>query len=404
MSDLLFENLLVLDCASYIAGPAAATMLGDFGARVIKIEPPKTGDAYRQLIEMPGTPLSEQNYFWMLDNRNKEGLALDLKQPAARALLDRLIAKADVFVTNFPLPIREQLKLAAKDVMRHNERLIYASLTPYGEKGPEKDRKGFDATAWWARSGLMSAVRADASAEPVRSISGIGDHPTAVALFAAIVTALYRREISGKGGEVSTSLLANGLWTNGCYVQAALCGATFVPRPPRYERNPLLEAYRCRDGRWFTLSLVNHAREWPLLADCAGQPQLAADPRFASLSARQTHAGTLTRILEDIFRAEDLVTWQTRLIAAGVTFSPIAEPNDHLECPQVRANDMLPAFADAPELRTVANPVCLAGETKVAARMAPELGQHSLAILEELGISAAETAELRRAGAVGFAT
>src|SRR5258708_15183782 len=170
MAEALLEDLLVLDCASFVAGPAAATIMSDFGARVIKIEPPGAGDSYRQLIKLPGVPVAEHDYFWMLDNRNKESLALDLKQASARAVLETLIARADVFITNFPGPIRERLRLRAQDILPLNERLIYASLTPYGEDGPEKDRTGYDSTAWWARSGLMNAIRPTAEAEPARSI------------------------------------------------------------------------------------------------------------------------------------------------------------------------------------------------------------------------------------------
>ena len=143
----LFGDLLVIDCASFIAGPAAATIMSDFGARVIKIEPPGEGDSYRQLIKMPGIPQASRDYYWTLDNRNKESLALDLKHEAARPVFETLIRKADVFITNFPGPIRDRLKLRPEDVQTLNPRLIYASLTPYGEDGPEKDRTGYDATA-----------------------------------------------------------------------------------------------------------------------------------------------------------------------------------------------------------------------------------------------------------------
>jgi len=135
MADGMLSDLLVLDCASFVAGPAAATIMSDFGARVIKIEPPGAGDSYRQLIKLNGVPTSAHDYFWLLDNRNKESLALDLKQDSARAVLETLIARADVFITNFPGPIRERLRLRAEDILPLNERIIYASLTPYGEEG-----------------------------------------------------------------------------------------------------------------------------------------------------------------------------------------------------------------------------------------------------------------------------
>ncbi|MCB1856421.1 MAG: CoA transferase [Halieaceae bacterium] len=143
----LFADLLVIDCASFIAGPAAATILSDFGARVIKIEPPGGGDGYRKLKHLPGVPRCEQNYPWRLTNRGKQSLALDLKQPEGRAVLEQLIGRADVFVTNYPLAVREKLRLRYTDIRALNPKTIYASLTPYGESGPEAGSTGYDATA-----------------------------------------------------------------------------------------------------------------------------------------------------------------------------------------------------------------------------------------------------------------
>src|SRR3569832_404434 len=155
----LFSDLLVIDCASFVAGPAAATILSDFGARAIKIEPPGEGDGYRTLIKGRGDP-DAMDYFWTLDSRNKESVALDLKDAEQRAFLDTLIRRADIFLTNYPFGVRERLRLRAEDVRPLNPRLIYASLSPYGEKGPQRERTAFDATAWWSRSGLMDMVRA----------------------------------------------------------------------------------------------------------------------------------------------------------------------------------------------------------------------------------------------------
>ncbi|HTW35188.1 MAG TPA: CoA transferase [Rhizomicrobium sp.] len=401
MTQSLFENLLVLDCASFVAGPAAATIMADFGARVIKIEPPGIGDSFRQLINLPGVPAANEDYFWILDNRNKESLALDLKQDSARQVLETLIKRADVFLTNFPGPIRKKLALRAEDILPLNERIIYASLTPYGEAGPEKDRTGYDSTAWWARSGLMHAVRPTADSEPARSIPAMGDHPTAVAMFAAIVTGLYRRQITGRGSVVSTSLLANGLWSMGCYMQAALCGAKFLPRAPRYQRNALLEVYRCRDNRWFMLSLVNQAREWPQLAKCVGKLEWTSDPSYATPEARASNAADLTRALETIFAGCDWSEWQLRFHAAGITFGPIAEPHDHIDCPQVEANGLLPAFAGSSGLRTIDSPIRIADVPKAVPRMAPRIGEHTLAILDELGLSQSDIERMMRSGAVG---
>ena len=253
----IFAGLKVLDVASFIAAPAAAIVLADFGADVIKAEPPGSGDPYRTMPTHPGMPVSAHNYCWTVDARSKRSIALDLKHPDGRAVLYRLTRDADVFITNFPPPVRERLGIAYPQIEPLNPRLIYASLTGYGESGPEASKPGFDSTAWWARSGLMDQVVPHTGSPPARSLPGMGDHPTAIALFAVIVTALYRRERTGRGAAVSSSLLANGAWANAINVQAALCGATFLGRPPRDKpANPLRNHYRCRDGRWFLLSLL----------------------------------------------------------------------------------------------------------------------------------------------------
>ena len=229
----IFEGLKVLDCASFIAAPAAATVLSDFGADVIKIEPPVTGDPYRNLPNLPGYPASPHNFAWMLESRNKKSLALDLSKSDGQAVLYRLVAEADVFITNFPPAVRGRLGITYDELVPLNERLIYASFTGYGEKGEEANKPGFDSNAYWARSGLMDLVRADVDVAPARSIAGMGDHPCAMALYGAIVTALYKRERSGKGSHVRSNLMANGIWANGILAQAKLCGAKFGERRPR---------------------------------------------------------------------------------------------------------------------------------------------------------------------------
>ena len=230
MTASLFADLKVIDCASWIAGPAAATILSDFGADVIKIEPPGAGDPWRALTPIPGKPTDA---YWQLTSRNKRSLALDLKHADGRAVLYRLLAAADIFITNFPLPVRERLQIAPTQVLPLNPRLIYASFTAYGEVGAYAVKTGFDSTAYWARTGLMDIVRATAETEPARSAPGMGDYPSATGLYAAIVTALYRREKTGQGGGVQSSLLQNGLWANACFVQSRLCGEPVPHRPPR---------------------------------------------------------------------------------------------------------------------------------------------------------------------------
>jgi len=403
MSDTLpFRGLKVIDCASYIAGPAAATVLSDFGADVVKIEPPGAGDPYRALTTMPGQPVSDHNYGWLMDARNKRSLALDLKSDAGRDILYRLVATADVFITNYPQPVRRRLGLDFDDLAKLNGRLIYAALSAYGEAGEEAEKTGFDSTAYWARSGLMDVVRPDATAAPARSVAGMGDHPTAMALYGAIVTALYRRERTGQGGFVASSLLANGLWANSYLVQARLCGANIPPRPPR-ERSPnaLANLYCCADGRWFLLALLNEERQWPVLAATIGQPEICDDPRFATRAARRANVPALLATLDAAFAERPLIEWRAILDAAGLTFGIVGTVDEAATDAQALAVGALRRFADV-DLLTVDSPLQIGGVAKVPPRSAPSVGGHSREVLAEAGFGATEIEVLREAGIVAW--
>jgi formyl-CoA transferase len=395
MADGIFAGLKVIDCASWIAGPAAATILSDFGAEVIKIEPPGAGDPWRASPAVPG---KVTDYWWQLTARNKRSLAIDLKPAEGLAVLYRLIASTDVFVTNFPLPVRERLKIAAADLLAVNPRLVYGSISAYGEAGAEAARTGFDATAYWARTGLMDMVRASTETEPVRSMPGMGDHPTATALYAAIVTALYRREKTGKGGVAQTSLLQNGLWANGCYVQNRLFGEHVAHRPPRAETpRALANHYRCRDGRWFLMALHNEARQLASFLKAIDRESLLQDPRFATQPARLANHKALAAILDEVFAQRDLAEWQPILEKAGVTFGTVSTVDEAADDPQARAIGALVPFADGKNL-TVSSPFHLDNTTKVAPVRAPSVGQHSEAVLRDAGYSADEIARLKELG------
>ena len=179
MDDYLLSGLKVLDVATVIAAPAAAMMLADFGADVIKIEQPGDGDMLRSIKDVPETPEAADDYMWQMDCRNKRGMVLDLKTPAGIEVLHKLVAQCDVFITNHPYPVRESLGLTYEDLRPLKPDMIYASLTAYGEKGPERDRKGFDQLAYWARSGLMDLMRAPGT-PPVQGLSGMGDRKSVV--------------------------------------------------------------------------------------------------------------------------------------------------------------------------------------------------------------------------------
>jgi crotonobetainyl-CoA:carnitine CoA-transferase CaiB-like acyl-CoA transferase len=396
----LFDGLKVVDCGSFIAAPAAATILSDFGADVIKIEP-LNGDPYRQLTKLPGHPKSPHNYAWMMSARNKRGLAVDMAKPEGRAAVLRLASQADVFITNYPAAVRKKLGISYEALAALNERLIYASFSGYGEKGEEASKPGFDVTAWWARSGLMDTVRASSQSVPVRPANAMGDHSAGFTLYAGIATALYQREKTGKGTEVLSSLVANGLWANGYIGQAALCGAEFSDRPPREEAyNALTNYYRCGDGLWLIFTILNEEKQWPELVQCFDHPEVFNDGRFSTQRDRLKHSRELIAMLDEEFAKYDRAEWHKRLTARAIVFDVVATPADIPGDKQLSDNDILVPFADS-DLLTINSPVWLRDAQKVAPRLPPGVGQHTDDILRESGFDDAAIAAMRASGAVG---
>jgi crotonobetainyl-CoA:carnitine CoA-transferase CaiB-like acyl-CoA transferase len=324
-SDNIFSGLKVVDFASFIAGPSAAVILSDFGADVIKVEPP-TGDLWRHGHKMPPQPQAEDPYQWHLANRNKRGMTLDLKSPSAQEVLERLVKWADVLIVNTPHPARKKLKLEYDDVAQWNPRLIYADLTGFGEKGPDANLPGFDVTSYWARSGLLSMTR-DAGAPPTWPVAGSGDHATAVGLYSAIVTALYRRERTGKGANVTTSLLAEGVWAAGVSVQGALCGAKFFGLHDReHPANAAMNVYRAADDTWFVLLVTPDKLETVIKA--IGRTDLLTDPRFSDTAKLTANRPQLTAILEEVFAAQPMAHWYEVFNSVRVTFGAVRGPQD----------------------------------------------------------------------------
>jgi crotonobetainyl-CoA:carnitine CoA-transferase CaiB-like acyl-CoA transferase len=393
----IFSGLKVVDLSSFIAGPAAAVILSDFGADVIKVEPP-TGDTWRIGNKIPPQPRSHDNYPWHLNNRNKRGLALDLKSPHAGEILERLVKWADVLIVNTPHPARKKLKLEYDDIVQWNPRLIYADVTGYGEKGPDASLPGFDITSYWARSGLLSLTR-DAGAPPTLPPAGSGDHATAVTLFSAIVTGLYRRERTGKGSYVTTSLLAAGVWACGVFVQAALCDATFFPLHDRLKPpNAMLNVYRTSDDTWFLIVLTPD--KWPALAKGIGRPDLLTDERFADPAKQGVNAAALAAILDELFASQPMSHWRDVFDQGHLTYGVVRAPSEVVKDPQLRENDIVvPLEGAGGNLKlTISSPMQVHDMAKVPAKRAPEIGEHSEEILQELGFGTKEIDGLRGSG------
>jgi formyl-CoA transferase len=396
----LFDGLRVIDAANFIAGPVSTTVMADFGADVIKVEPP-TGDIYR--VRGAGYPPSAYNYPWIVDNRTKRSVAIDLRTKDGQALLHRLVRDADVFVTNAPLDSRGRLGIRYEDLEPLNPRLVYASISAYGETGEEASKPGFDSIALWARTGLMDLVRASKDVPPARSLPGMGDHPTGIALFGAIMAGLYHRERTGRGTAVSTSLMANGLWMNAIQVQGILCGTRTEVRPPREEAvSALANLYRCRDGRWFMLTITGDERHWPAFAAGIGREDLVTDPRFVDAPHRKANARALIAVLDAHFATVDWAEWSPVLEKTGVAFGVVGTLDDLPHDVQMRASGALVPMDDPGTgvSLTVSSPLQIAGQEKVPARMPPEIGEHTVEVLRAAGIDDAAIERLIAAGVI----
>ena len=400
----ILGGIRVLDVASFIAAPAAGTVMADFGAEVIKVEPIGTGDPLRYSLRGPGYGQSPAHHEWFVDNRNKKGIAIDLKASEGRRVLYRLCETADVFITNMPQGPRGRLHIRYEDIAPLNERLIYASVSAYGEAGPEAARTGFDSTALWARSGMMDLIKPSPNSPPARSLPGMGDHPTAVSLFGGIMLALYRRLATGVGGHVSTSLMANGAWGNALSIQAVLSGGEVANRPAREDASSAVNNfYKSKDGRWFHLIMITGQERFPELAAALGRPAIVEDSRFATPVARDQNTKDLIVELDAAFADLTAAEVRSALNGAGFTFGetqPIAEV---VHDEQYRASGAFRRIYDPSggSDYVVDTPIFVEGEEKAEPHMAPALGQHTDEILRQAGFSEGEIEELRGQNAIG---
>src|ERR1700752_3927822 len=323
--DNFLSGLRVVHLPSFIAGPSAAVILSDFGADVIKVEPPN-GDFWRHGHQIPPQPQAKDPYPWHLANRNKRGITLDLKNPGSRQVVAKLGKWADVLIVNTPHPARKKLQLEFDDVSQWNPRLIYADVTGFGENGPDASLPGFDITSYWARSGLLSMTR-DAGVPPTWPVAGSGDNATAVGLYSAIVTALYRRERTGKGSYVTTSLLAEGVWSASVSIQAALCEAKFFGLHDRtHPANAALNVYRASDDTWFLLVITPD--KLAAVAKAIDREDLLTDPRFSEPAKLAQNMPQLTAILDEIFGSQPMTHWYKVFQGVHVTFGAVKDPQE----------------------------------------------------------------------------
>lgn len=398
------EGIRVLDWTIWQQGPVASMMLADLGADVIKIEERTGGDPGRGVLRASGIDLSAlPNFYFEAHNRGKRSVTLDLKQPEAREIVHRLAEKADVFVQNFRPGAAERAGLDYASLKKRNPRLIYASGSGFGRRGPDAERPCMDYLGL-ARSGIMNAV--GEPDDPPQAVQGaIADQMAGTMLAFGVMTALLARERFGVGQEVDVSLLGAMSWLQGLSVASRLMLGGEMPRFSRRATfNPLWNHYRCQDDRWIAFAMAQADRWWAKFCQALERPELATDERFATMATRGGNAVECVRLLDEIFATKSSADWARRLDETGdFIFTLVNRVSDLPDDPQMRANGLI-AGVEHPnlgKLEMLNLPVGFSETPSAIRRTAPEFGQHTESVLlDELGYSWEDIAALREKGAI----
>lgn len=399
------EGIKVVEVGGAFAMPAAGMLMGSWGADVIHVEPPGKGDNCRHLVAqgMAGwAKPNEVNYLWEMTDRNKRSIAVNLRSDDGQDVLHRLIASADVFLNNLRPYEMEKFNLSYEALKKRNPALIYANLTGYGTKGPERNTGGYDSVAFWARSGVMDLMH-DLESAPNISRPAYGDHVTTLGLLSGVMAALFVRERTGKGQKVEVSLYQTAVWALSADITGCLVSGEDSVRPQRQTMgNPIRNVYPTRDGRWIMLGMTNAQHYWPAFCKAVGCPDWEKDERFATYENRQAHAEELVNLLTEVFRAKDYEEWMGILGAEKLVWSPVTTPLEVTRDEQAEANGFFEEW-DHPtygKIRFLNNPIKLSESPAGSRRKAPELGEHTKEILTELGFDGEAVARLKDSGAV----
>ncbi len=398
MSGVL-EGVKVVEVTIAIAMPTAAAILGDWGADIIKIEAPAARDAQRR---SGGAPAPQRGAFYgvgELANRNKRALIVDLKKERGTEILNKLVQGADVFVSNFPVRTLRGLKADYETLSQVNPKIIHCINSAYGRFGPDKDERGGDYTAGWARSGAQYQV-AEPGTPPAMNLYGFGDRITAGHAVAGILGALYHREKTGEGQELELSIYHTAVWCLAHDVQSALMGAP----PPKFEHstgvtnNPLWNYYEAKDGRGFQFQFV----DWPELCRAIERPDLENDPRFSTPQARTEHCKELISIFDEIFATKTREEWEKRFRANDVVYGLVQTPMEVTKDPQAIAENF---FVDVDnttngKIKLVTQPIDFHQNPSRVRGPAPKRGQHTEEVLLEIGYSLEDIGQLKEQGVI----
>jgi len=398
----MLNGLRVVEMGLWVAVPAAGGIMADWGADVVKIEPP-AGDPMRAMFRLSAGSLVEKNPPFDLDNRGKRSVVIDVGTPAGRDLAYRVVERADVFVTNMRPDALARMGFDHETLRARFPRLVYASVTGYGLRGPEHNRPGYDVGAFWARSGIAFGHIVDDGA-PAALRGGLGDHVTAMSIVTGILAALHARERTGQGRLVETSLLRTAMYTLGWDLSIQLeFDKVKLPVSRTEIETPLMNSYRAGDGRWFFLIGLEADRHFPGVARVIERPEIVDDTRFTTARDRRHNRTALIGLFDEAFATRPLAEWAERFDREGVWWAPVQSFAEVVRDPQARAAG---ALIDAPSRgggtsRTVATPIGFDGAPVAPRAPSPLLGEHTDEVLRELGVDDATLARLRAGGVLG---
>jgi crotonobetainyl-CoA:carnitine CoA-transferase CaiB-like acyl-CoA transferase len=397
------EGVKIVEVAMWAFVPAAGGMLSDLGARVIKIEPP-TGDPLRGLKIQVASASNGFDMSWEAYNRGKRSLTLDLRQQAGVEVLYKLVADADVFLTNLLPPARSKMKIDIDDIRARNPNIIYAVGSATGRRGPEGEKGGYDAISFWARGGVAASVTPEGAAFPAQPPGpAYGDVTSGAMLAAGVAAAVAQRAMTGHASVVDVSLLGTAAWSmQRSIMQATAQGVRGLRKPKRHELlNPLVNVYRTSDDRFLSLCMLQAQKYWARLCEVAGRPDLGTDARFATDEARARNAPECMAELDAMFGSRPLAEWREILLQQDGQWEVVQDVGEIKDDPQVQANGYLQpvSYPDGRTLAMVSVPVQFDG-APLPARPAPQLGGDSDAVLAELGYDEQAIIDLKVAGVV----
>ncbi|OBH66263.1 CoA-transferase [Mycobacterium colombiense] len=408
MSDVhgeVLRGVRVVELASWTYVPSAGAALSDWGADVIKVEGVATGDPGRALVVGGFTRQAarpDADFILELGNRGKRSIAIDIKSETGRELFGRLLASADVFLTNWLPGALERARLTVDDIRAFNPKIIIARGTGLGVRGPDRDRGGFDAATYLARGGVAYTLTPFGSETPAVQGPGFGDLQGGATLAGGVCAALFHRERTGEPTIVDSSLLAQAMWS----IAPSICAADFfdidgIPgAPPGLAINPLVNRYKTKDDRWIQLVFLQPDKFWVGFCARMGLPELADDERFVPSSNLIANAPAATELLANTFARHDLAHWQAVLEDEPGVWGALATPRETLNDPQVEPNGYVITNVDdhGEKYRIVAAPVQF-DETPPSPARAPEHGQHTEEILLELDVDWDDIAKAKEAKA-----